>query len=155
MYDASFLLGPNFLECTEYEASLIAGFLCSASSWLDVACGTGYFLSRFPEVHRCGLDLSPAMLEKARLANRDVLFVEGDYRVNRPEWENQWDVVSCMWYAYCYAGSMSGVETLVRNLAAWTSPDGVCFLPVCDPDVLCKTSIPHRPPADSSDGRLE
>ncbi len=154
-YDASYLLGDNFRECTEYELSLIEGFLRSARSWLDVACGTGYFLSRFAGVERCGLDLSPAMLAQVRQANPGVTFVEGDYRVDRPEWHDCWDLVSCMWYAYCYAGSVSEIETVVRNLAAWTAPDGVCFLPVCDPDVLCKTRIPYRPAADSSDGRLE
>lgn len=37
----------------------------------------------------------------------------------------------------------------------WTAPGGSCFLPVCDPDVLAKTQLPCRPPADSEDGRLE
>lgn len=155
VYDKSFLLGENFRECTEYETSLIGAFLRSGRSWLDVACGTGYFLSRFPGVERCGLDLSPAMLEQARRANPGVPLVEADYRVDIAEWRDRWDLVSCMWYAYCYAGSVTGVETVVRNLAMWTAPEGTCFLPACDPDVLCKTKIPYRPPPDSSDGRLE
>jgi SAM-dependent methyltransferase len=155
IYDESFLLGPHFRECTEFENSLIGSFLRHAQSWLDVACGTGYFLSRFPTVHRCGLDIAPAMLQQAARANPGVCLVEGDYREARPEWHGQWELVSCMWYAYCYAGSVSDVETVVRNLAGWTATGGTCFLPVCDPDVLCKTKLPYRPPADSDDGFLE
>jgi SAM-dependent methyltransferase len=155
VYNDRFLLGKNFRECTAYEASLVGQLLRPAAAWLDVACGTGYFLSRFPNVERCGLDLSPAMLEQARLANPGVTLFDGDYRIPMPKWHDRWDLVSCMWYSYCYAGSVSGVEAVVRNLAAWTAPHGTCFLPVCDPDILCKTRIPQHPPADSNDGRLE
>jgi SAM-dependent methyltransferase len=154
-YDATFLLGKNFRECTLHELELIGGFLGVAKSWLDVACGTGYFLSHFPNIERCGLDLSPAMLEQARQANPGVAFIQGDYRVDISDWHGRWDFVSCMWYAYCYAGSLADVETLIRNLASWTAPRGTCFLPICNPDVLCKTKVPYRPPADSPEGRLE
>lgn len=44
LYDESFLLGPNFAECTAHEIGLLGGLLKTARSWLDVACGTGYFL---------------------------------------------------------------------------------------------------------------
>jgi SAM-dependent methyltransferase len=154
-YDATFLLGKNFRECTAYEMSLVADLLQSARTWLDVACGTGYFLSHFPNVERCGLDLSQAMLEQARRSNPGVPLIEGDYLNDVPEWHDRWDLVSCMWYAYCYAGTVADVETVVRNLAAWTAPHGTCFLPICDPNVICKTGIPYRPPADSPEGRLE
>ena len=154
-YNNNFLLGEHFRECTEYEISLVQGLLQSASNWLDVACGTGYFLSRFPGVDRCGLDLSPAMLDQARCNNPGVCFIQDDYRSEVPNWRDRWDLVSCTWYAYCYAESLSGVEKVLSNLAAWTAPTGACFLPVCDPDVLCKVKIPYRPPSDSSDGRLE
>ncbi len=154
VYDASFLLGDNFRECTEFEVGLIADLLRGAKNWLDVACGTGYFLGRFPTQERAGLDISPAMLEMARQANPGVSFYEQDFREHRAEWVNRWDLVSCMWYAYCYADSVADVRRVIHNLASWTSPGGVCFLPVCDPDVLCKTKIPYQPPPDSDDGRL-
>jgi SAM-dependent methyltransferase len=153
-YDEAFLLGDNFRECTEFEVRLIADLLRGAKRWLDVACGTGYFLSRFPDQKRAGLDLSPAMLDAARRANPGVDFYEQDFRERSEEWVNRWDLVSCMWYAYCYADSVADVRRVIRNLACWTSPGGALFLPVCDPDVLCKTRIPYEPPPDSDDGRL-
>jgi SAM-dependent methyltransferase len=154
-YDDNYLLGPGFGECTAYEVETIDRLLTTARSWLDVACGTGYHLSRFRHVARCGLDMAPAMLVQARRANPDVALVEGDYRDPWPEWCGKWDLVTSMWYAYCYAGSVRAVEEVVQNMVAWTAPGGTFFLPVCDPDVLCKTPIPYRPPADSDDGLLE
>jgi len=155
VYNECFLLGDDFRECTSYESSLLRSQIDESTSWLDVACGTGYFLSLFPRIVRCGLDIAPAMLKLARTANPGAHFVEGDYRSDFPEWRDQWSLVSCMWYAYSYAGSIWDVERVFGNLAAWTAPGGSCFVPLCDPDVLAKTQIPHRPPADSTDGELE
>ena len=153
-YDDTYLHGQSYRECTEFEVSLIGDLIKGTTTWLDVACGTGYFLSRFPGIPRAGLDISPAMLDMARRQNPGVPFYEDDFRNERPEWRDCWDLVSCMWYAYSYAGSMTDIEVLVRNLASWTSANGICFLPVCDPNVLCKTMIPYRPDPDSSEGRL-
>jgi SAM-dependent methyltransferase len=154
LYNDSFLIGENFRESTEFEVMLITDLLQGARNWLDVACGTGYILGRFQDVDRAGTDISSSMLEQACRANPDVPFYEHDFRGERLEWNDRWDLVSCMWYAYCYADSVQEVHQVVRNLASWTSNDGACFLPVCDPDVLCKTTIPYEPPPDSDDGRL-
>lgn len=153
-YDASYLLGERFIECTTFECVLLSELLQTRHSWIDVACGTGYFLSRFTNVRRAGLDLSPAMLARARRANPDVPFYQLDFRNSALEWAGQWELVTCMWYAYCYAGSLDGVQRVLRNLVEWTAPAGACFLPFCDPAVLCKLEIPDKPPPDSDDGNL-
>lgn len=153
-YDANYLLGKNFIEATQYELSVVSGLLRTARNWLDVACGTGYFLSRFPQRERAGTDISLAMLQIARQANPGVQIFESDFRQPRNEFENRWDLVSCMWFAYCYADSCREIDQVIENLASWTSPDGTCFLPVCDADVLCKIRIPYEPPPDSDDGYL-
>jgi ubiquinone/menaquinone biosynthesis C-methylase UbiE len=51
---------------------------------LDLGCGTGRLLERlatqFPELHGTGLDLSPNMLQMARLSNRHrprLIYIEG------------------------------------------------------------------------------
>lgn len=154
LYDQNFLLGENFCEATGYELALIEQLLDEKKTWLDLGCGTGYVLSRFPHIDRCGLDISPAMLERAIRANPNASFVQGDFRDAVEAWEDRWDLVSCMWYAYCYLESVEAVESLIRNMAAWTRPGGAAFVPICDPNVLTKTTIPYEPPADSTDGRL-
>jgi SAM-dependent methyltransferase len=136
-YDAKFILHDHYRLKTDFEVHLLAGLLRGGGRWLDVACGTGWFLSRFPGVERAGLDLSPAMLEVAREANPDaLLFREGDFTEDIPEWNGQWDLVTCMWYSYGLVDSVAAVERVIANLAAWTSESGSCFVPVCDPEQL-------------------
>ncbi|HIK19199.1 MAG TPA: tetratricopeptide repeat protein [Leptolyngbyaceae cyanobacterium M33_DOE_097] len=136
-YNQKFLLNMRSKIDTDFEEETINKLLSeigNGATWLDVACGTGYFLSCFPNVERAGLDISPAMLKVAKQANPDALFVQGDYRDQRPQWEGKWDLVTCMWWAYGYVESLSQLEIVVENLTDWTSERGVCFLPICVPE---------------------
>ena len=135
-YDQRFLLNEISRKNADFEQETIRKLLDEigeGATWLDVACGTGYFLSHSPNVERAGLDISPAMLKVAKQANPNALFVQGDFRDKRPQWEGKWDLVSCMWWAYGYVESLPHLESVVENLANWTSERGVCFLPVCEP----------------------
>jgi SAM-dependent methyltransferase len=136
-YDAHFILDDHYRQKTRFELETLRRLLANSGPWLDVACGTGYFLGQFPGLARAGLDLSPAMLEVARRANPDALFLrEGTFGGEFPEWDGRWELVTCMWYSYGYAGSMSALRALIRNLARWTSDTGACFVPICDPENL-------------------
>lgn len=143
-YENQFLFDDSARPKYELEVDLMRRLVRPDDRWLDVACGTGHFLSLFPGVRRAGLDLSPGMLEVARRANPGVDFTEGDFRQPRPAWENAWTFVSCMWYAYCLVETTADIRALVRNLAAWTAPEGGrCFLPLFHPEKACKTVIPY------------
>src|SRR5690606_1984893 len=97
--------------------------------WLDVGCGTGWFLSQFPGPERGGLDLSPSMLERARANNPDAAFFrEGDIRDDVPEWHDRFTFVSSTGQAWGYVDSMRDVERAAHNMARWTAPDGVLFV---------------------------
>ncbi len=141
-YDGKFLQADTTKSDTAHELEVLAALLGGARSWLDVACGTGFFLSRFPGVQREGLDLSSGMLRLARDANPGVTFHERSYLAPMPTWRDRWDVVSCMWYAYGYVSSMSELETLVANLAEWTAPTGRCFVPLADPCLIAGVDLP-------------
>jgi SAM-dependent methyltransferase len=145
-YDARFILDRHYERKTRFELETLERLLAGRRPWLDVACGTGYFLGRFPGVARAGLDLSPAMLEVARRANPDATFLrQGSFCDDFPEWDGQWGLVSCMWYSYGYASTLPALRTLVRNLARWTSRDGACFVPICDPENLGRgIRVPYR-----------
>jgi len=135
-YNQRFLLNEISKENADFEQETIRkllGEIGEGATWLDVACGTGYFLSHSPNVERAGLDLSPAMLKVAKQANPNALFVQGDYRDKHSHWEGKWDLVSCMWWAYGYVESLPQLEAVIENLAGWTSEQGICFLPVCEP----------------------
>jgi SAM-dependent methyltransferase len=134
-YNQAFLTNPEhrFLAKTQFEIEILKRLTSQAQSWLDVACGTGYFLQHArgnPQLKCAGLDLSPAMLAQARRANPDANFVEADYLRPQPSFVDRWDVTSCMWGAYGLQEQIADVETLVENLAKWTKPNGTCFMPI-------------------------
>ncbi|MCB1038091.1 MAG: class I SAM-dependent methyltransferase [Acidimicrobiales bacterium] len=133
-YDERFLTGPPWAALgARFEVELIGELLDDRGSrWLDVACGTGWFLSQFPAVERTGLDLSPAMVELARERNPGADIAEGSYLEPHDAWVGGFDLVSCMWFAYAYVDTVDQVEDVVANLARWTAPGGTVFLPVCD-----------------------
>jgi len=145
-YDARFIDNAHYRAKTQFEIETLRSLLATHQPWLDVACGTGYFLSRFPDVARAGLDLSPAMIEVARGANPErATFRQGSFCEAIPEWEGRYGLVSCMWYSYGYASSPSALRTVVRNLACWTSDGGACFVPICDPENLGRgIRVPYR-----------
>jgi tetratricopeptide (TPR) repeat protein/4-hydroxybenzoate polyprenyltransferase/SAM-dependent methyltransferase len=138
-YNQKFILNNWFETDVQFEKEVISKLLNEmgeGSTWLDVACGTGYFLSCFPHIKRAGIDISPGMLKQAKKANSNISIVQGDYRDKHPQWEGKWDLVSSMGWAYSYVKSLSELEILVENLANWTSDKGCCFFPFCDPNKL-------------------
>jgi SAM-dependent methyltransferase len=143
-YDQTFLHSEHYEEATAFELEWLRDHMPAAGRWLDVACGTGWCLSQFPAVERCGLDLSPAMLDVARRHNPGVSFLEADFREPHPPFERQWDLVTLMWWAYCYAGSVPAIRRVIANVAAWTAPGGSCFVPMCDPAELCQLPLPNQ-----------
>lgn len=143
-YERKFLHAEITRQDCAHEVELIRSLLTPNSRWLDVACGTGYYLSRFPEISRAGLDASHAMLEKARAVNPNGSFHHGSFLDAHGEWNDQWDLVSCMWYSYGLVDSMRQVEQLFANLASWTAPTGRLFLPLADPRLITLMDIPYR-----------
>lgn len=132
VYNDTFLHDVWTKASVEFQISLLRDALDGARNWLDVACGTGYVLSRFPGVDRTGLDISEAMLDRAKANNPDATLVRRDYREPHDAWVDRFDVVSCMWWAYCLAETMDDVRTLIRRLAEWTSPGGTVIVPLCN-----------------------
>lgn len=153
-YDERYLLSPIHRPDTDHEVRLLGELLREHTSWLDVACGTGYFLSRFPAQERAGCDLSPAMLALARERNPTARLVEHSFLSPRPEWAGRWPLVSCMWYAYCYVDSMAEAWTALDRLAEWTARGGTCFLPLCDVNLIFATLLPHHELPTLDPGRL-
>lgn len=149
-YNSKYLLradGHPF-EKTTFELNLTRTLTKSASSWLDVACGTGFFLQhgRGNKNLACaGLDLSPAMLAEARQSNPDALFINADFRKHQPTLLDRWDVTTCLWGAYALQECFSDIESLVRNLALWTRRGGICLMPVFDPKKLLARRDSNEP----------
>ncbi len=133
-YEEKFLASSLHRSDSEHELDLIKQFLADGGTWLDVACGTGYFLRHFPQYERAGVDISPAMLRVAREANPGVPLLLHDFREPLTSWESRWDLVSCMWYAYGLVDTIDELQKVIHNLWSWTSMEGTCFIPLADPD---------------------
>jgi SAM-dependent methyltransferase len=152
-YDDHFLLAPSLRSDTEAEVRILEHLLGPGVSWLDVACGTGYFLRHFPRVERAGIDLSPAMLRLARERNPGIPLREHDFRLPIPEWNDRWGLVSCMWYAYGLVDTIRDMLRLIENMWSWTASHGSCFVPLADPRLITGVNLPYRAPT-TSPGRV-
>ncbi|MEZ4804749.1 MAG: class I SAM-dependent methyltransferase [Bacteroidia bacterium] len=132
-YNEKYLTNPFSKISLNFELDILKSLINTDSKWLDVGCGTGYYLSQFPGLERAGLDISPEMIKEAREVNPDALYIrEGDFRNDIPEWHNTWSLISCMWYPYSYLDTMEELERTVHNLVKWLSIGGDLFLPVAD-----------------------
>lgn len=159
IYDEHFITKSDYKHVADFETEIIKSLLHSRDlQWLDVACGTGHFLSLFPGYKRAGIDISPDMLNMARHRNPDALFIEhADFRDEHSEWKDRWDLTSSMWAAYSYVDSMNELATFVKNMASWTKDTGVCFVPLCHAgDILLTESLVFsRPDLGLFGGTLE
>ncbi|MBD2186080.1 class I SAM-dependent methyltransferase [Planktothrix sp. FACHB-1355] len=135
-YNQKFLTDIHSQTKTASELQILTELLREKGStvrWLDVACGTGYYLSCFPEVQRAGLDISQAMLNIAKIKNPNIPLIQGNFRDKSLINKGEWDVISSMWWAYSFAESISEIELLIENISDWLTDDGVCFMPICEP----------------------
>lgn len=112
--------------------------------WLDLGCGTGHFLSQFPDHQRAGLDVSPSMLALAQAKNPGVTFTEGSFTDPQPAWNGAWDVISCMWYAYGLVDSLDQIHSLLQNIARWLKPGGIAYIPFGDPELISGAPLPDQ-----------
>lgn len=131
-YDNRFLTSEYAKTASDFELSILKNIIKPNSKWLDVGCGTGYFLSFFPNTERCGIDISEDMLSFAKERNANAKFIQGDFRGILPQMTEKWDVVSCMWTPYNYLESMYEFDTFITNLIEVTEIGGTLFIPVVD-----------------------
>ncbi len=108
--------------------------LPSATTLLDVACGTGKhmeLLRRWYSVE--GVDLEPALLEVARQRLPGVPLHMGDMRTFNLG--RQFDVVTCMFSAIGYMQTPEDLVHALANMAGHLTADGVLIVePWLSPD---------------------
>lgn len=134
---------------TQHLAEAIGRRVHPGIRWLDVGCGTGHFLSRFPGIDRAGTDLSPSMLGEARSASPDAsFFEEWDFRNDNPEWHDGFTLVTCTGEPWSYVETIEETEQVVSNLARWTAHGGTCLLAIQDPLDLTGMHLPYYIPTE-------
>jgi SAM-dependent methyltransferase len=156
-YNDRYLVNPFSKVSADTELRVLRSLISPDTQWLDLGCGTGYFLSQFPGIQRAGLDISPEMIRLATRENPDALFLrEGDFRKENSEWDGAWTLITCMWAAYSYVDSIQEAEQLIRNMISWTRSGGSIFLPIIDvEDIRPNTNIPYEMEENTFGGKIE
>ena len=122
-------VGKDYAQEAGELTALIRERRPSASSLLDVACGTGLHLlhlsEHFGEVE--GVELSPQMAEIARSRlGPGVKVTIGDMR--EFDLGRRFDAVTCLFSAIGYVQSREELHRTLERLAAHLSPGGVLVL---------------------------
>ncbi|WP_050776811.1 class I SAM-dependent DNA methyltransferase [Streptomyces sp. SPB074] len=117
-----------------------------ADSLLDVACGTGAHLRHFAGLFGTveGLELSEAMLVRARAAVPAAVLHRGDMRdldLNR-----RYDVITCMFGSIAYMKDAGELTSVLRAFAAHLTPRGVVAI---DPWWFLETALDHHVSGDT------
>jgi SAM-dependent methyltransferase len=105
------------------------------ASLLDVACGTGKHLAllRGHVAHLEGVELNENMLAVARGRLPDVPFQQGD--MTGFDLGRRFDVVTCLFSAIGYAGTVEGLQKAARSMARHLNPGGLVLIePFIFPD---------------------
>jgi ubiquinone/menaquinone biosynthesis C-methylase UbiE len=146
LYDKMYS-SKDYASETGYLHRLIQKLHPRAQTLLDLACGTGQHLFHLKRHYRAeGLDLSEKLLEAARARNPGLVFHQGDMR--HFSLDKRFDVITCLFSAIGYAGSVDGLESSIDRMARhlnlggvllvepWFSPDqwnhGQCHITVID-----------------------
>ena len=132
-YNGAFIDDPIFKGKTEAEEKVLAEIISifgASSKWLDIACGTGYFLSRFPGTSRGGIDISKDMLARAERVNPGIQFLNGDMRDRGLIDCRSYNIISSMWWAYSYLDTIRQIKRFIKNVSQWLTPEGYFFLPI-------------------------
>ncbi len=139
----------------EGEAARIAALVrqrnATATTLLDVACGTGRHLEQFAGSFACeGLDINPALLEIARRRCGDVTFTQAN--MTAFELGRTFDVVTCLFSAIGYARTVDRLDAAVSTMARHLAPGGVLVVePFVKPDEWVVGRVAVETPVD--DGR--
>lgn len=107
----------------------------NARTLLDVACGTGKHLEQLRAHFDCeGTDLDGGLLRVARERVPDVPLHQGDMR--DLDLGRQFDVVTCLFSAIGFVGSLEGLAAAARTFARHVRPGGLALVePWLTPDV--------------------
>jgi SAM-dependent methyltransferase len=124
-----------------YVRDVITTHAPHATSLLDVACGTGWHLQRFARWYEvAGVDLSPAMLERARPRVPTARLELGDMRDF--DLERTFDVVTCLSSSIAWLPDVEALDRAVATMARHLESGGVLIVePWNDP-----TNEPAPPP---------
>lgn len=151
-YDA-FNQGKDYDAEVRYLLRTIADFACEPRRWLDIGSGTGHHVaclhSRGIDVE--GLELSPAMAARARVAYPQIPFHVGsaqDFRL-----EGSRDVISMLFHVMNYQTSDTMVRSALDGIVAHLAPLGLLVFDFWNSEAVVRDPPVRRIREAQVDGR--
>jgi len=123
-YDA-FNQDKDYDAEVRYLLERIKCWIAPPKRWLDVGCGTGNHLAilQLSGLSVEGLDISPAMIARARLAHPQIPFHVGSVQDFRLRGDR--DVISMLFHAMSYLTSDLMLTAALNGIAAHLAQNGV------------------------------
>ena len=109
---------------------------------VDVGCGTGRHTRALAATGRpcLGIDLSPALLERAAGRSRGIAWVRGDFRA-LPVREHAAAMVTSLFSSFGYLASADDDWLHLAAMARLVAPGGVMVLDVANPEAVRSTLV--------------
>jgi ubiquinone/menaquinone biosynthesis C-methylase UbiE len=141
LYDVVYSWKDYAKESQQIEEMIAAHSRSDGNSLLDVACGTGKHLKYLRDQFDVeGLDLDESLLAIARKRLPDIPLHLGDmcdFNLGK-----QFDVVTCLFSAIGYVGSVERMNLAVRTMARHLKPGGVLLFEAwLSPDIYEAGSV--------------
>lgn len=135
-YASLYIDHPSWAPKLRCNVALLNALLDPLGNWLDTCCGQGWHLAQFPRQRRMGIDISSAQLDRAKLHNPGVPFIQADIVDYEFPDGQRFDLVSNFWTAYAYLNDEEAIRTLVQKLVRWTAPGGALYMELAVPERL-------------------
>ena len=140
LYDVEYAFKDYAAEA-ETLTAIVRRRLPEARTLLDVACGTGKHLEHLRASFECeGVDLDEGLLDVARSRLPGVPLHRADLR--ELDLGRRFDVVTCLFSAIGFVGSLEGLAAAARALARHVEPGGLLLV---EPWITPDAWIPGRP----------
>ena len=140
--------GLSYGVRTNFEISMLKSLTNDVHSWLDVSCGTGFYLDNGranDDILCTGIDMSLPMLEKAANCVPPLSkLICGNFMEADAARQSHYDLVTLLGFVYAMQDSEYDINILIRNLYLWTKPGGVCFVSILDPASDNHVQLPAR-----------
>lgn len=140
LYDLEYSFKDYAAEAATLE-NIIRKRTPDAATLLDVACGTGKHLEHLSQRFECeGADLDDGLLAVAHQRVPQVPLHHADMRDF--DLGRQFDVITCLFSAIGFVGSLDGLAATARAFAGHLNPGGVALV---EPWITPDAWIPNRP----------
>ncbi len=99
----------------------------SGNEFLDVACGTGAYISYLKDKYQTkGFDISEEMLKVAREKCPEIEFIQGD--MTSMKLDQNFDIITCLFGSISYLTTLDDLAEAIKTFSNHLSPGGITII---------------------------